>query len=266
MRKVLITLLRKSGLIKVADKFRFYIKYIKSYEARKEFYKQNPNVVLPPSYYIYETFNLDYRGFYNDSIETAKWLISHFEKHVVLENTKILDWGCGPGRTVRHLPKFTPNTCEFFGTDYNKDYISWCQKNIEHISFESNDLYPPLNFEEDTFDVIYGISIFTHLSRDLHFLWFNELIRVLKPGGILFITLHGEAFLKKLSDTERKKFEKGKLVERSNTKIGHRTFASFQPKSFVDSLIGKNKVLEFIPGDIRKPKPQQDIWIVRKIN
>lgn len=266
MRKSLITILRKSGLIKLADKFRYYINYIKSYGARKKFKKENPNVVLPPSYYIYETFNLDYFAFYNESIETAKWLISHFKKHKVLENAKILDWGCGPGRTIRHLPKFASDTNQFYGTDYNKDYITWCKKNISKVHFETNNLKPPMAFGNNMFDVVYGISIFTHLTKELHFLWFDELIRVLKPGGILFITLHGEAFLNKLTNIEIIKFNKGELVERSSTKIGHRTFASFQPKSFVKLLIGKNKVLEFIPGDLQSPKPQQDIWIIKKSN
>jgi SAM-dependent methyltransferase len=164
------------------------------------------------------------------------------------------------------MPALASNTCQFYGTDYNKEYISWCQKNITNVHFKTNNLNPPLAFENDMFDVIYGISIFTHLTEELHFKWFNELIRVLKPGGILFLTLHGEAFLKKLTEIERKKFEKGELVERSNTKIGHRTFASFQPKSFIRSLIGKNKVVEFIPGDLKSQKPQQDIWIIRKSN
>ena len=121
-----------------------------------------------------------------------------------------------------------------------------------------------MSFEGDAFDVIYGISIFTHLSKEMHFAWFNELLRVLKHGGIMLLTLHGSAFKEKLTKAEKIKFEKGELVVKSNTKEGHRTFGAFQPASFVKELVGLNEILEHIPGDVKNGKPQQDVWIIKK--
>ncbi len=261
----LSSLLRQVGLIKIGDKIRFYINFLKTYRLRKQFFKENIDVKLPPAYYIYETFNLNYFSFYNKSIDTAKWLVGHFEKYKKLENLKILDWGCGPGRVIRHLPSFIDNSCKFYGTDYNRKYINWCTKNIINVSFNTNKLSPPLGYESNTFDIIYGISVFTHLSKEMHFAWFNELIRVLKPEGILFLTLHGDAFKVKLTETEIIKFEKGELVVKSNTKEGHRTFADFQPVSFVKEIVNSNEILEYIPGDIKNGKPQQDVWIIKKL-
>ena len=260
----LALLVRKIGLIKFADKLRFYFLYLRTYKLRKDFRKSNPKIVLPPPYYIYETFNLNYFSFYNKSVETAEWLVSYFEKYMSLRNLKILDWGCGPGRIIRHLPSFFDKSCEFFGTDYNKKYIKWCTKYITGVSFSRNHLQPPLQYSENTFDIIYGISIFTHLSKEMHFGWFKELIRVLKPGGILLLTLHGNAFLSKLTVSERKNFGDGELVTKSNTKEGHRTFGAFQPIQFVKQLVGDNEIMEFIEGDIKDGKPQQDLWIIKK--
>jgi SAM-dependent methyltransferase len=257
-------LLRNVGLIQISDKIRFYICYIQTYRLRRLFFKENKNVKLPPAYYIYETFNLNYFGFYNKSIDTAKWLISYFEKFKKLENISILDWGCGPGRIIRHLPAFIDSSCTLYGTDYNKKYINWCKKNIPDISFSTNKLSPPLSYLNNTFDIVYGISIFTHLSKEMHFAWFNELIRVLKPGGIMLLTLHGNAFKEKLTKAEKINFEKGELIVKSNTKEGHRTFGAFQPVSFVKKLVGSNEILEHIPGDVTNGKPQQDIWIIKK--
>lgn len=260
----LSSLLRKVGLIKIGDKMRFYINFLKTYRLRNQFFKENIDIKLPPAYYIYETFNLNYFSFYSKSIDTAKWLIGHFEKYKKLEKLKILDWGCGPGRVIRHLPSFIDDSCEFYGTDYNQKYINWCNKNIVNVSFNTNKLTPPLSYERNIFDIIYGISIFTHLSKEMHFAWFNELIRVLKPEGIIFLTLHGDAFKEKLTEAERMKFEKGELVVKANTKEGHRTFGAFQPTSFVKELVGSNEILEHIPGVIQNDKPQQDVWIIKK--
>jgi len=260
----LSSFLRKVGLIRIGDKMRFIISLLRTYTLRKHFFKENKDIKLPPPYYIYETFNLDYFSFYNKSIETAKWLIDYFEKYKKLENLNILDWGCGPGRIIRHLPSFSNESCEFYGTDYNQKYISWCKKNIPDVSFNENKLYPPLPYNEMMFDIIYGISIFTHLSNQMHYAWFIELMRVLKPEGILFLTLQGNAFKEKLTDTERIRYEKGELIVKSNTKEGHRTFSAYQPASFVKELVGSNEILEHVPGDIKFGKPQQDIWIIKK--
>ena len=112
--------------------------------------------------------------------------------------------------------------------------------------------------------IIYGISIFTHLSREMHYKWFNELMRILKPDAILFLTMHGEAFKIKLTEAEKEKFDKGYLIVKSNTKEGHRTFGAFQPTNFIKELIGENEILEHIAGEVKNGKPQQDIWIIRK--
>jgi hypothetical protein len=39
----------------------------------------------------------------NDSREPAIWHKDHFKKHIELQNLAILDWGCGPGRIIRHF-------------------------------------------------------------------------------------------------------------------------------------------------------------------
>jgi SAM-dependent methyltransferase len=261
---VISSMVRKLGLIKLFDYLLFFIAYLSNYNIRRKFYKENPQIILPPAYYIYETFNLNYYSFYNKSIETAEWLVSFFKKYKTLEELNVLDWGCGPGRVIRHLPSLMGSSCKFYGTDYNEKYIKWCHKYLSDVTFSLNKLNPPLKFEDNTFDIIYGISIFTHLSKDMHYAWFNELVRVLKPEGIIFLTLHGEIFKSKLTDKEKDEFDKGNIVIKAKTKEGHRTFAAFQPESFVKELIGGNELLEHIPGVIKDGKPKQDIWIIKK--
>lgn len=247
------------------DWMRYYMQKIKNSKINKEFKSINPDVKLPPDYLIYESFQLNYEKYYTESIDTARWLASHFKKHIDLKDKRILDWGCGPGRVIRHLPAVIGNSCEYFGTDYNKKSIDWCSENIKGIQFNKNSLSAKLPYSDGFIDVVYGISIFTHLSEKLHYDWYNELFRILKPGGIMFLTTQGDNFKVKLTDAELEEYNNNQLIVRGNVKEGHRTFSAFHPKGFMERLFSNVEILEYIE---RKPGEAgwlpQDIWIVRK--
>jgi ubiquinone/menaquinone biosynthesis C-methylase UbiE len=192
-------------------------------------------------------------------------LLEHFRRHHELINVNILDWGCGPARIVRHLPDLLDRSCSIYGTDYNSKSISWNKRAISGVNFNLNDSEPPLPYVNNSFDIIYGISIFTHLSIDLHYKWFDELVRISKNNGIIFLTLQGNAFKIKLTESELEKYEQGNLITRGNTKIGHRTYSAIHPPNFIRELIKQHQLLQHIEGDIRNNMPQQDIWIIKVI-
>ncbi len=261
----LSNLLRRFRLIYLTDWLRFYVQRIQNRNINSKFRKDHPEVKLPPDYLIYESFTLNYQKYYTESIDTAQWLASHFSKHIVLTNIKILDWGCGPARIIRHLPTVIGNGCEYYGTDYNQQTIEWCLKNIPGIHFNNNSLEAKLPYPDNFFDVIYGISIFTHLSESMHYEWYNELCRVLKTGGIMFLTSQGDNFRIKLTDNELATYNQNKLVVRGKVKEGHRTFSAFQPKGFMKHLFAGVEILEHIETMPEKGKGlPQDIWIIRK--
>lgn len=261
----LSNLLRQLGLIYLTDKVRFYVQNYKNRKLNSDFKKNHPNVKLPPDYLIYESFHMDYDKYYNGGLKMAQWLTERFKKHTELKDKSILDWGCGPGRIIRHMPNIINNGCEFFGTDYNDKSIKWCSKNLPEIAFNKNELTASLPYNSNSMDVIYGISIFTHLSEQMHYDWFNELYRVLKPNGIMLLSMQGDNFKVKLSDAELSDYNQGKLVIRGNVKEGHRTYSAFHPKPFVENLFKESEVLEHIiqTSDSKDWVPQ-DIWIVQK--
>ena len=258
-------LLRQFGLIYLTDWIRYFIQRYKNRKINTEFRKNNPDVKLPADYLIYESFQLNYQKYYTESIETAQWVVDHVSKHIELKDKKLLDWGCGPGRVIRHLPMVVGNGCEYYGTDYNAKSIDWCSKNIANVHFNTNSLESKLPYTDNFFDVIYGISIFTHLSEQLHHDWYNELFRVLKPEGIMFLTTHGDIFKVKLTDNEIEKYNQGKLIVRGKVKEGHRTFSAFQPNGFMETLFQNAEILEHITPTPEKGKGlPQDIWIIKK--
>jgi SAM-dependent methyltransferase len=115
------------------------------------------------------------------------------------------------------------------------------------------------------FDFIYGISIFTHLSEPNHQAWFEELMRICRPGGFVLLTTHGEIFRHKLTESERTQFNLGRLVVRGNVVEGHRVFAAFQPPAYLRELFSAHaEVVQHIPGIPRQWGLEQDVWILRK--
>ena len=253
------------GLLSFAEQLNF--KFQKNREKNKLFKKQNPGIVLPPDFYMYETFCLDYHKYYFEGIDAAKWIINQVDNEIDFHNKNILDWGCGPGRLIRHLPEILDKSNSVYGTDYNSKYVTWCQENLVDVKVEKNELMPPLLFDSEFFDFIYGISIFTHLSSEMHEKWMEELSRVLKPGGLLFLTLHGDGFKNKFNEKELEIYEAGNIVVQNFKVEGNRLYAAYQPPVFFKKLCNSYgfEIKQHQIGGVIKGKSQQDIWLLKKI-
>ena len=259
-------ILRKSHLMHFTDKLRYYYFKSKNWKKNREFIKKNSNSILPPDYYIYESFQLNYKEYFTKSKNSAEWVLNFYKKYKHDNPTTVLDWGCGPGRIIRHLPQMLNEDSKIYGTDYNKKSIDWCINNINGIQFNHNTLDALLPYEDNYFDFIFGISIFTHLSKEKHIEWTKELTRVLKKDGIMFFTTHGNAFKHKLTKRELNTFNKGELVLRGDVKEGHRTYTAYHPKKYLEQLFVSNNniVLDHIEQESTNNKAQQDIWILKK--
>jgi len=108
-------------------------------------------------------------------------------------NTTILDFGCGFGRMIRFYFKdiYEEN---IFGTDVMSDYINICKDTLHYGNYSVNNSIPPSNFSDNSFDIIYAYSVFSHLSADVAEQWIKEFSRILKPNGLIIATTWGEGF------------------------------------------------------------------------
>jgi SAM-dependent methyltransferase len=255
---------RKTGLLPFFDRLYFLLNKFWFRKKNKRFRKENPLVEMPPDYLIYESFRMDYTVYYKDGKDTAAWLMQQWSEFLPSNNLNILDWGSGPARVVRHLPYFLPES-RIYAADYNEQTIQWCKQNISGIEFVKNDLEPPLSFHDHYFDVIYALSVFTHLSLQNQNKWMDEIYRLLKPGGIFLFTTQGHVFTDKLSAKEKRTFLQGLPIVRGQVKEGHRSFTVFHPKPFMQSILSDRwKVLKLIEGEMQNWGPEQDTWIVQK--
>jgi len=117
------------------------------------------------------------------------------EKHL-----KILDFGCGCGRMSRFLNNYS-STNSIYACDVNPDHIKWCQKNLIGVQYSQNNVLPPLPYHDQMFDLVYSLSVFTHLSESTSIEWLTEMRRILKSDGVLIITIHGQAALQIIRDS-----------------------------------------------------------------
>jgi SAM-dependent methyltransferase len=106
-------------------------------------------------------------------------------------DSRLLDFGCGCGRVLTYFRDSHPAL--IYGTDIDQEAIAWCKENIaEAAGFRVNGELPPLPFDDDFFDLIFSISIFTHLPETMQTVWLEELRRVSKPGALVLLSVHGE--------------------------------------------------------------------------
>jgi len=258
-------LFRKAGLMFWADKAKFWVQYLVNFRNNHTFKAANKDLALPPAYMMFESFNMNYQKYYEGGFKTAKWILDTIEPYLDYKNAAILDWGCGPARITRHLPELCGSESNIYGTDYNPATIRWCSESIKQVSFSVNKTAPPLHYKTNTFDMVIGISIFTHLSEENHYSWIAELHRVIKPGGIAFITTHGKIFRSLLTEKELETYDREKIVIRGAVTEGHRVYTAFQPPTWMKEVFCTSfEILRHHEGKQADWGKEQDFWILKK--
>lgn len=267
LRSFLLQIIRSLGLSHRLDDARFYWNKVRWHTQNQRFKQEHPDFALPPDYLMYESYQINYSRYRETGHTAALWLLEHVTPLVdATTELSILDWGCGPGRILRHLPEVFGAGCKIHGVDPNAKSVAWCQENLNGVDVQLSQLQPPLPYEANTFDFLYGISIFTHLSGPAHASWMAELMRVLKPGGIALITTHGPAYKVKLTPGEMKKFEAGEdWVIRGQVSEGHRVFTAYHPPELFQALVAPyGEVANYVPGQPRNWGIEQDVWVIKK--
>jgi SAM-dependent methyltransferase len=144
---------------------------------------------------------------------------------------QILDFGCGAGRQIQYFYDY--KTSKVTGCDPNADHIQWLSANYPLANFYASKFDPPLPFGDGHFDLVYSVSVFTHLSEKAQFNWLAELNRVLRPGGMALLTTLGEHAAERA--------DKNRSVRRDSN----------EPNSFCQAL-SQQKFLFYVPESYRQ--------------
>ncbi len=171
-----------------------------------------------------------------------------------------LDFGCGCGRVTRRWAGLDG----VHGSDMNSDAVAWCRRNLAFARFEPNGLGPPLAFADDSFGLVYALSVFTHLPEELQLEWQSELRRVLRPGGLLLLTTHGRAYADRLTAEERERFEAGEVVVRWEDVAGTNLCSAFHPESYLRGRLAEGFTFLELDPEGARGNPRQDLSLLRK--
>jgi SAM-dependent methyltransferase len=236
---------------------------------RRILYARDGLPVPPREYLALVAGGLGPNHFYKHGRQGAAWISDMLARNGVdlAGSRSILDFGCGCGRVIRHWPPVT--RAELHGCDYNPKLVRWCRESLPFGEFKANGLEPPLPYEDDSFDVVYSLSIFTHLDEHHQVPWMQELTRVVRPGGVLLLTFHGRAHLNEAAELYEEgpqylaAFEAGELVVWRGALSGSSGCAVWHPEAYVRDVLARGvEILEYVPSgalDIR-----QDAVLFRK--
>jgi SAM-dependent methyltransferase len=181
--------------------------------------------------------------------------------HVPLDEvSSVLDFGCGCGRVLRYW-RDRPGTV--FGTDQDAGAVDWCAAHLPFAHVARNDLAPPLAHDDDSFDLVYALSVFTHLTAELQSAWRDELRRVLRPGGRLLLTTHGASYVPRLDAAEREQFERGELVVRWGDLPGSNLCSAYHPERYLRETLAQGFELDELVPEGALGNPTQDLVVLR---
>lgn len=105
-------------------------------------------------------------------------------------NEKVLELGCGEGYGTHLL---SGNSGSIFGLDIHKESLNHAIEKYESVNckFRTYDGIT-IPFPDETFDRVVLFQVIEHIEDDHGFL--QEISRVLKPGGILFLTTPSRSY------------------------------------------------------------------------
>ncbi len=194
------------------------------------------------------------------------------------EKTRVMEIGAGNGRVLMELKKLFPDV-EFYGINKEKTHTFYRresyiltalkfeiftkfdieQVDLPYIVFQDLDFGARIPYDQNKFDVIYSQATIPHIKYKFEL--FNEIMRVLRPGGISFHTdisglnIYSKGLVLELRDAlaelRRRNIEINTMEDKGTIRFRKATFNALFPvtphQPIPDSLNN-------LPQELRRPE------------
>ena len=206
-------------------------------------------------------------------------------RHASLEkHEKVLDIGSGSGRTALALTHYLDSSGRYDGIDPVLEAVRWCQDNIsskhnnfcfEFVNFNNrmynkNGTVDPetykFRWDDNSFDLIYLFSVFTHMKPDGVGNYLAEIKRMLSKNGRVLMTMflvdeHTERQIEN-NKTHRPFFKENAIYWTDNSEIHESAIAySYEYVKDLLEMVGLSISEEYARGGWREKKEGQDILV-----
>jgi SAM-dependent methyltransferase len=190
-----------------------------------------------------------------------------------------LDFGSSSGRVVSTLAAAYPDI-RWCGCDPNARAIAWAEENLTNIEFFVNGDEPPLPLEDNSLDLAYAISIWSHFEPELGLRWFEEMRRLIRPGGHLLLTTHGLTSVAHYALQDLRTPQQSQEIADALYRQGWWYAPEFgeegdwgvvnsdwgtaflSPEWILTQLCPRWRVLEFAPG---RNQDNQDVYVLQRV-
>lgn len=251
------------GATQLMNELDFRFQQIRHSKNNRIFKKNLKRFVFPKDRALFNTFQLNYKKYYEDGRLAANEMIS-WGALSKLTNPVVLDWGCGTGRVIRHIQSFKPSAI-CYGADIDCETLDWCRKNIDHVYFDCIH-HQSLPYPSSYFDLVYGISVLTHIEKNEYLTWLKELNRILTPSGKAILSTHGTHYVNQLNRKEKKQLDLEGVFTNSYNERGHRLMTTYFDADFLkEQLLPYFDIEQFWEGKLHPEKMGgQDVWVLKQ--
>ena len=165
--------------------------------AWRDFVARDPHPLpgLPDRDHYFGDRHLEY---WISGLSDARDALAAVEQHgaPLPPDARVVDLGGSSGRFLRHFLYLRPSF-ELACADIHDVGVRWIQQHLPQILGLHTLTIPHLPFEDNSVDLLTAFSVFTHIDV-FEITWLMELKRILKPGGVAYLTFHSERLWSKL--------------------------------------------------------------------
>lgn len=132
--------------------------------------------------------------------------------------SRVLDFGVSWGRIIRCLLREV-SPAGLFGVDTSDRFLSAAQQTGVPGDLRLIQPDGKLPFADNSFDVVYAYSVFTHLPEHIQNIWLAEIARTLRPGGIFVATAQPPRFLDFIREAPQEKVAKSAWLQQLQSEL-----------------------------------------------